>query len=67
MHSYSEEYWALVVNGLYYDGQIVDPIQFNPSISDIFSEDYKIGIVDTGAAMMALPYGIMNKLFPIWT
>lgn len=66
IESYSDNYWAPVGNGIFYDGVVVDTVEAVPSKEDIMYGDYKMAVFDTGTAGMALNKRIMNALYPLW-
>lgn len=66
LETYSDNFWAPVANGMYYDGIVVDPIRATPSKEMLSIGEYKKAVFDTGTAYMALSEKIMNNLYSQW-
>ena len=60
--AYSDNYWASVANGMYYDDIMIDVIKANPTDTDLRNDNFKKAIFDTGTTLMGIPGGVFTKL-----
>lgn len=66
LSGYSNNYWAPIANGLFYDGIVIDAVQGDPSIYEIEAGKYKMAVFDTGTSNMALPLAVIKRLYSVW-